>query len=121
MKNIIKLEEMGMLALSIFAMNYLKVDWWYYFILLFGPDISMLGYLLGNRSGATGYNIFHHKGIAVALFSVGFIYNAWWLQVAGIILFGHSSMDRMFGYGLKTNEGFTFTHLGIIGKNKKNN
>ncbi|MEO6611453.1 MAG: DUF4260 family protein [Chitinophagaceae bacterium] len=29
---------------------------------------------------------------------------------------GHSSMDRMFGYGLKTNEGFKYTHLGMIGK-----
>jgi len=25
-------------------------------------------------------------------------------------------MDRMFGYGLKTEEGFKYTHLGIIGK-----
>jgi len=116
MKNIIKLEETGMLALSIFSLNYLEVDWWYYLILFLGPDISMLGYLLGNKAGAACYNIFHHKGIAVALFSVGFLYNEWWLLVAGIILFGHASMDRIFGYGLKTNEGFKFTHLGVIGK-----
>jgi hypothetical protein len=38
------------------------------------------------------------------------------LQIAGIILFGHSSMDRTFGYGLKLGEGFKYTHLGIIGK-----
>jgi len=31
-------------------------------------------------------------------------------------MFGHSSMDRMFGYGLKTEEGFKYTHLGMIGK-----
>jgi len=39
-----------------------------------------------------------------------------WMQVIGIILFGHSSMDRMFGYGLKLGQGFKYTHLGIIGK-----
>ena len=118
MKNIIKLEEMGMLALSIFFFFYLQVAWWYYLLLFLGPDISMLGYLLGNKFGAACYNIFHHKGIAVALFSVGFIYNEWELQVTGIILFGHASMDRMFGYGLKTDAGFKFTHLGSIGKSK---
>ena len=117
MKNIIKLEEMGMLAVSIFALNHLQVAWWYYLILFLGPDTSMLGYLLGNKIGATCYNIFHHKGIAVALFLVGFIYNDWLVQVTGVILFGHSSMDRMFGYGLKYNEGFKFTHLGAVGKN----
>jgi hypothetical protein len=39
-----------------------------------------------------------------------------WLQISGIILFGHSSMDRSLGYGLKLNEGFKYTHLGMIGK-----
>jgi len=39
--------------------------------------------------------------------------------VIHIILFGHSSMDRIFGYGLKTNQGFKFTHLGTIGNKNK--
>jgi hypothetical protein len=29
--------------------------------------------------------------------------------MTGIVLFGHSSMDRFFGYGLKTDEGFKYT------------
>jgi hypothetical protein len=116
MKNIIKLEEFGMLALSILALYDFQVAWWYYLILLLGPDISMLGYLLGNKVGAASYNIFHHKGIAVAVFVMGCINKSDQLMLAGIILFGHSSMDRMFGYGLKTGEGFKFTHLGAIGK-----
>jgi hypothetical protein len=119
MKNIIKLEEMAMLIVSVLALIYLKVPYWYYLILFLGPDISMLGYLLGNKIGAACYNIFHHKGIALALFVVGFIYNNWMLEVTGLILFGHSSMDRMAGYGLKYNEGFKFTHLGAIGKSKE--
>jgi hypothetical protein len=118
MKNTIKLEEMAMLVASILALICLKVPYWYYLILFIGPDISMLGYLLGNKIGAACYNVFHHKGIVLALFVVGFIYNNWMLQVTGLILFGHSSMDRMAGYGLKYNEGFRFTHLGAIGKNK---
>lgn len=77
----------------------------------------MIGYLAGNKTGAVFYNIFHHKGIAVCVFIAGLITNNIPMQIAGIILFGHSSMDRMFGYGLKHFEGFKFTHLGLIGKN----
>jgi hypothetical protein len=38
------------------------------------------------------------------------------LQLAGLILFGHSSMDRVMGYGLKYPDAFQHTHLGMIGK-----
>lgn len=116
MKNIIKLEESAMLLLSIYALYILKADWWWYLILLLGPDISMIGYVAGNKAGAACYNFFHHKGIAVAIFAIGIIMPDVLLQIIGIVLFGHSAMDRMFGYGLKTNQGFKYTHLGIIGK-----
>ena len=36
--------------------------------------------------------------------------------IAAIILYGHASMDRIFGYGLKFNDSFHHTHLGWIGK-----
>ena len=117
MKNILKLEEFAMFALCIYALFLLKTEWWCYLILLLGPDVSMIGYLAGNKIGAGFYNLFHHKGIAVSIFLAGLMTNNIPLQIAGIILFGHSSMDRMFGYGLKHFEGFKFTHLGIIGKN----
>ncbi len=116
MKSILKLEEFAMFAFSIYALYFLKVDWWYYLILLIGPDISMLGYLAGDKPGAIAYNIFHHKAVAAALIFAGVLTGNWALDVAGVIIFGHSSMDRMMGYGLKYFEGFKFTHLGAIGK-----
>jgi hypothetical protein len=118
MKNIIKLEELAMLSISIIALMYLKVGWWFYLVLFLGPDISMLGYLAGNKAGAASYNLFHHKGIGLVLLLAGIFFQILSLQIAGIIIFGHSSMDRMMGYGLKYNEGFKFTHLGTIGKAK---
>lgn len=33
-------------------------------------------------------------------------------------MLGHSAMDRLFGYGLKYNKGFKYTHLGEIGREK---
>ncbi len=116
MKNIIKLEELAMFALSIWALTYLHADWWYYLLLLLGPDISMLGYLGGNVIGAFTYNFFHHKAVSIILFVAGVIWTQPYLQLTGIILFGHSSMDRSLGYGLKLKEGFKHTHLGMIGK-----
>src|SRR5258706_4118834 len=116
MKYILKLEEFAMFAIAGYALYLSKADWWCYILMLIAPDISMIGYIAGNKIGATVYNLFHHKGIAIALFAIGLAINNEWLQIIGIILFGHSSMDRTFGYGLKLNEGFKYTHLGIIGK-----
>jgi hypothetical protein len=116
MKNILKLEEFAMFAICTYALYLLKAEWWYYILMLIAPDISMIGYVAGNKTGAAAYNLFHHKGIAVAMFAIGLSINNELLQITGIILFGHSSMDRMFGYGLKLDQGFKYTHLGLIGK-----
>ena len=119
MKNIIKLEELAMFGLSAWALYIMNAEWWYYLLLLLGPDISFIGYTAGNKTGAFIYNLFHHKGVAVVIFIIGFLTPDKIMQIAGIVLFGHSSMDRFFGYGLKLTEGFKFTHLGMI-ENKKN-
>jgi len=115
MKNIIKLEEAAMFGASIFALYVLHAKWWWYPLMLFGPDISLIGYVLGSHAGAGFYNIFHHKGFALFIFIIGLYTDTNLMEIVGIVLFGHSSMDRMFGYGLKLNRGFKYTHLGIIG------
>lgn len=117
MKNILKLEEAAQFGLCLYVLNIQEAAWWWYPLLILGPDISMIGYIAGNKAGAATYNLFHHKGVAVTIFFVGLLQPVWVLQLIGIVLFGHSSMDRMFGYGLKTEQGFKYTHLGIIGKN----
>ena len=76
----------------------------------------MVGYLFGNKMGAISYNIFHHKGIAVLIYLMGIFFQNSLLQLIGIILFSHASLDRILGYGLKHETGFKFTHLGEIGK-----
>lgn len=116
MKNIIKLEELGMFALSIILFNILGYSWWLFVILIFAPDISMLGYLINPKVGSITYNLFHHKGIAVLLYLIGVYTYSPFLLIAGIILFGHSSLDRFLGYGLKFSDAFKHTHLGVLGK-----
>ncbi|SHM68647.1 DUF4260 domain-containing protein [Flavobacterium chilense] len=116
MKTIIKLEELALFALGIFLFNRLNFDWWWFLVLILAPDLSMLGYLSGNKSGAFFYNVFHHKGIALLIYALGCYLSIETIQLAGIILFSHSAMDRIFGYGLKYEKGFKYTHLGEIGK-----
>ena len=116
MKKIIKLEELGLFILGIYLFSFLSFEWWWFLILILAPDLSMLGYLFGNKSGAFFYNVFHHRGVAVLLYILGSYFKIELLQLIGIILFSHAAMDRFFGYGLKYEKGFKYTHLGEIGK-----
>lgn len=116
MNTLLKLEELGQFLLSIILFSQLNYTWWIFPALILLPDLSMIGYLVNTKSGAWLYNFFHHKLVAVAIFTLGFWLNISVLTLFGVILFGHSAMDRMFGYGLKFNDNFKNTHLGWIGE-----
>ena len=115
MKTVLKTEELFMLLLGIYWFTLLDYEWWWFLVLILTPDIGMLGYLINNKVGAISYNIFHHKAIAIAMYLVGIYTQNQLFQLVGVILFSHSSMDRIFGYGLKYNTSFHNTHLGKIG------
>jgi MFS family permease len=114
MKTILKLEELTLFLLGIFLFAQLPFAWWWFLVLILAPDIGMVGYLFGNKAGAISYNIFHHRGIAVAIYLLGIYLNSDIAQLIGVILFSHAAMDRIFGYGLKYEKGFKFTHLGEL-------
>lgn len=132
MKNLLRLEELAQLLLCLGLLIVFGAPWWVYVLVVIGPDIGMLGYLIGPRVGAFTYNLLHHKAVAllVVLFGIGMFLgeNLWSdtaredvsVLIAGIILYGHASLDRIFGYGLKFGDGFQHTHLGWIGKMKGN-
>ncbi|MGB8984573.1 MAG: DUF4260 domain-containing protein [Anaerolineales bacterium] len=116
MKNLLKIEEFFLFGLALFLFSGLDYGWSWYALLFLAPDLSMLGYLTNPRLGAWTYNLVHHKGLAVALYVLGYLLATPWLMFAGTILLGHSSLDRVFGYGLKYPDSFKATHLGVIGK-----
>ena len=119
MKHLLKTEEAALFGFSI-MLNHLFIPyaWWWYWVLFLTPDFSMIGYWINSRVGATLYNIGHHKGVAIICFMVGVILSSTAWQFAGILLLGHSSFDRVLGYGLKYPDNFKNTHLGWIGKEK---
>lgn len=115
MKNSIRLEEAAMFALSIYFFSLTNFAWWWYLALILAPDLGMIGYLITNKIGAYSYNLFHHKAVAILVLCLGWWLGYGWLELCGIILFGHSSLDRLFGYGLKYEDSFKNTHLGQLG------
>ncbi len=115
MKVLLKIEELMMFVLGIFMFGLLGYQWWWFLVLILLPDIGMLGYLFSSKIGAITYNLFHHKGLAILLYFLGMYFSSPIIQLSGIILFSHSSLDRVLGYGLKYDKGFKYTHLGEIG------
>lgn len=116
MKWLLRFEELALFGASIYLFAQTSFDWWWYPALFLLPDLGMMGYLAGNRIGAAFYNLTHHKAVAIGLCGVGLYFQEPWLLVLGLVFLGHSSFDRLLGYGLKLNQGFKYTHLGEIGR-----
>jgi membrane protein required for beta-lactamase induction len=116
MKTALKTEEAMMLVLAVYLNTFLSYDAWLYWVLFLTPDIGLLGYTINPAVGALTYNTLHHKGVAILIYILGAVFSVELLQFTGLLLFGHSSFDRIFGYGLKYADGFHNTHLGLIGK-----
>lgn len=126
MKTLLKLEESAQFLLCVALLVVMGSPWWVFLLLLIGPDIGMLGYLVGTRTGAFTYNLFHHKAVALIVVFAGLFdlsgANLWsdtatgniGLLQAGLVLYGHAAMDRIFGFGLKHGDSFQHTHLGWI-------
>ena len=118
MKALLQTEEVAQLTLALMGLYFqpISVSWWLWPFLFLSPDISMLGYLVNTEWGAFCYNLFHHKLTAVIIVITGyFLHNDITLFI-GLLLYAHSSFDRVFGYGLKYPDDFKHTHLGQIGK-----
>ena len=116
MKSLLRLEELRMFALDLFLFSGFDFSWGLFALLFFAPDLSMIGYLTNPRLGAWTYNLVHHKGLGVSLYAMGVLLTVPWLVFTGILLFAHSSFDRVLGYGLKHEDAFQNTHLGRIGR-----
>ncbi|MFN3300962.1 MAG: DUF4260 family protein, partial [Sediminibacterium sp.] len=61
MKQVLKLESLGLFLLFTGAYFYMYPgSWGFYLALFFVPDLSFLLYLITKKLGAIAYNIFHH-------------------------------------------------------------
>ena len=119
MKNILKLESAGLFLL--FTGGYFHLypgAWGFYIALFFVPDVSFAFFLITKKLGAIAYNIFHHQGVLVLLFIIGYYVKEDSIMKVALIFLAHSTFDRVAGYGLKYYDSFDHTHLGWIGKSR---
>lgn len=116
MPTLLKLEQLALFLLGLYLFSTLNYAWWWFAVLLLTPDLSMVGYLAGPKIGSLLYNVVHHKGVGIGIYILGGLVASQLAMLMGVMLFAHSCMDRIFGYGLKYPDAFQHTHLGWIGK-----
>src|SRR5712672_1101128 len=91
-------------------------SWWVYAILFLAPDLSFAAYLADPKVGAIVYNAAHSYMAPVSLMVAGFALSSPLVLSIAMIWMAHIGIDRALGYVLKYGKGFTFTHLGRIGR-----
>jgi uncharacterized protein DUF4260 len=100
-----------MLVAGVLAYWRVGGNWLLFAALLLAPDISMLGYLLGPRIGASIYNLAHMALWPAALILLGWFGGQSLALAIGLIWLCHLGMDRVLGFGFKYPTKFQDTHL----------
>jgi hypothetical protein len=113
---IIRIECAALLILASALYAKTGTSWWLFAILFLAPDVSFLGYLGGPRAGAIVYNAAHTLTGPMLLALAGLFLKVELCVPLALIWCAHIGFDRMLGYGLKYEAGFSFTHLGRIGR-----
>jgi len=116
-RTLLRLEGLTLFAGMVVLYGAWDGSWWIFAMLFLAPDLSFLAYLSGPRTGALVYNAAHSYMAPVALLTLGFGFEAPLTLSIAMIWLAHIGFDRALGYGLKYAAGFTFTHLGRIGRN----
>lgn len=119
-RTLLRLEGLALAVACMVFYSYFEGSWWMFAILLLTPDLSFLGYLGGPRTGAAAYNIAHAAILPMLLGIFAMVMSSALAMHLSLIWCAHIGFDRALGYGLKYDAGFSFTHLGRIGKAPQN-
>jgi hypothetical protein len=115
-RTLLRLEGLALAVACMVFYSYFEGSWWMFALLLVVPDLSFLGYLRGPRVGAAAYNAAHAAILPMLLGIVAMVTSSALAMHLSLIWCAHIGFDRALGYGLKYDAGFSFTHLGRIGK-----
>jgi hypothetical protein len=119
MKNVLKLESLGLFLLFTCSYFVWKPGAWGIFLaLFFVPDVSFLLIFVSKKATVIAYDLLHHQGFLAILTLLGFYFHSDWCMQIGLIFLAHSTFDRIVGYGLKYTDSLDHTHLGWVGKSK---
>lgn len=93
--------------------------WLLFVVLIFAPDVFMIGYLKDKKFGAHVYNLGHTYTTPLLLAGFSFLIHQQLLLSISLIWIAHIAMDRTLGYGLKLPSGFSQTHLSNFSKKSR--
>jgi hypothetical protein len=108
------LESVVIFLGSLLIYLFLSGNWIIFLVLLFSPDIFMVGYIKNSRIGSINYNIGHVYAWSVLLILIGILIGLDILILLSLICIAHISIDRAMGYGLKYPSDFKDTHMQKI-------
>ncbi len=112
----LRLDAAIVLTASLMTFHLTPQRWWLSPLLLFVPDIFLIGYLRDTTIGAFLYNLGHSYLLPGLVLAYGWSTHHDAVSAVGIIWIGHVGWDRFFGYGLKYDSDFKHTHLGNLFK-----
>jgi len=112
----LRVEGLAACATAIFAYTHTGQSWLMFALLFLSPDLSMISYLMGPKTGAAIYNLFHSYTGPAMLWIGGLALGNQISTAVALIWFAHIGFDRALGYGLKLTTSFKRTHLGAIGR-----
>jgi hypothetical protein len=118
-RRVLRLEGACLLLAAVFAYSRFGIGWGLFALLFFAPDIAFAAYWAGPRIGAIVYNALHSTVGPIALAMAASMPHARIPPALAILWLAHIGFDRALGYGLKYADGFVFTHLGNIGKQRQ--
>lgn len=113
-KQIVHIEYGIAFVFSFYIYTILDFPIWMFLVFLLVPDITMIGYAVNNKVGATVYNIGHSFILPLVLIFCSTFFAIDLLLLLSIIWISHIFMDRCFGYGLKYPDEFKHTHIQEI-------
>lgn len=113
---VLRMEGFSLLLICTFLYFHEKGSLWLFLLLLFFPDVSMLGYLIGTKTGTVFYNLMHNIICPLFLVFLSVYIDEPLLTQLALIWLAHIGADRFIGFGLKYPTYFKDTHLHRLGK-----
>jgi len=108
---LLRLEGAVVFILALVLYSRSGSGWLMFVLLFFVPDVSMIGYAVNTRVGASLYNFIHAYVLPAALGLIGLWLADAMLVSLSLIWFAHIGLDRVLGFGLKYPTVFKDTHL----------
>jgi len=107
----LRLEGLILLASALAVYALLGGNWLLFVVLLLAPDLSLIGYLVNQRTGALAYDVVHIYLLPGVLLALGFAFAVPLVMQIAVIWFAHIGMDRTVGFGLRYPTESKITHL----------